>query len=61
MTISNRTTETKHVRREDEPRAKYFISPGNFQGRPPLIPIPIDWVAATMMVIFCVVEVAMVG
>jgi hypothetical protein len=34
----------------DAPLAKYFISPGNFQGRPPLIPIPMDWVAATMMV-----------
>lgn len=32
------------------PLAKYFISPGNFHGRPPLTPIPKFLVAATMIV-----------
>ena len=33
------------------PLAKYFISPDNLHGNVPFIPIPLDFVAATMAVI----------
>jgi hypothetical protein len=36
---------------KNPPRAKYFISPGNLQGKDPFKPIPLFSVAATIAVI----------